>query len=808
VVSAESDQVLGRDCKTTTVNRMSQPVLIAPPDESEVPDAYPVFTWMASVPPGPGQRILYELRVHEMFATQTPQDAVARNPAFLGMKGLSRTILQYPVSSRRFTVGQTYAWFVVAYEQIGSSLVTLGTSEVWSFTYRPFTPDTVDGGRRGGPAITAETDVCPGENWDFEIGSLACWTVEGEAFADDPVKGAHAVLGELGHNGRFWVTSHGFSTGDAAMGRMQSQEIRLKNTTVAFLAGGVSSPDAAVELYVERVARDTFTLPTRKIPGSPGEYYVTHSTSMTTDRRMRSGASERLVPFEWDVERFSGRLAYVIVKDSSKVAHISIDQFRFYDRDRVDSIKLPVLVMSAGERHSLAATPQERSSAKLVADLGVSATEVQKGKRTIPTESAVGQTATITKARKSVTSAAFTGTETMESLPAFNVNDVKSDETTSAYAKGLALAALDPKNSVWAWGDNLRSAVSRAFGSVVPEPRTVSKVANVIALAAGMDRSFAVEKGGTVKGWGFNDYGQLGVGDRETKGEPTSLPGLSKVTDVAAGSRFSMALTSTGDVYVWGYNRTFECGFPSGTFAETGQLASIDHPSTPRAHGMLKGIRAIAAGHSHAVVVTMSGQVAAWGVNGNGQTGLDDDLAFIPVPWPVSLTVGGPSIKGGPRVVDVAAGDAHSMALTNTGDVYTWGNNASGQLGDGTTVDRFTPKKVEGLTNIRAIAAGGAFSLALDSSGTVWAWGNNILGQLGDGTRYGRPRPVKVKGLDAVQGIVAGGAHAMAVRADGSLWTWGQNGLGQLGEGPVADLAPIPAEPPIRPARVERLAAP
>lgn len=808
VISAESDQILGKDCKFTTVNRLSQPILIAPPDESEVPGGYPVFTWMSSVPPGPSQRILYQLRIHEIFATQTPQDATQRNPAFLDIRDLTRTIYQYPVSARRFTVGQKYAWLISAYEQSGSSIINLGVSEVWTFVYRPLVNDTLPPDRRGGAAVVPTlTDICPGENWDFEIGSLACWTVEGEAFQFAPVDGEHPVLGSLGHNARFWVTSYGAFGADEAMGRMQSQEFRIQTSMVGFVVGGSTIPDAAVELYVEKLAKDTFKLPVRKLPGLPGEFYQAYTTG---DPKARAGASERLVPIEWNVVRYLNRAAYIVVKDSAKLAHINVDNFRFFDREKLDSIKLPVLMMAAGERHSLAMTPEEKSPTQLVKDLGISAADFKAGKSSLASEATINQVAMGIKAKKSLVSEFAGGGNNDAPPPAFNVVDTKYDQKASSLAKYFPLAAVDVKTTLWGWGDNLRSALTKAYPSVVPEPKSLLKTKNALGIAAGMDNSFIVESGGSVKGWGFNDYWQLGVNDRAVKTLPTALPGLSGVIEVAAGSRHAMALTSSGDVYVWGYNRTFESGFFGGKInATTGQLESIDNPPVPRKHPMLSKIRSIACGHSHSLALTMNGVIAGWGVNGSGQAGFDDDYPFVPIPLAITIDIGsGRGFKRGNMVIDIAAGDAHSMALTTSGEVFVWGSNSSGQLGDGTTTDRHTPKKVDGLANIRAIAAGGAFSLALDSAGVVWAWGNNILGQLGDGTRYGRLKPVKVARIDAVQGIVAGGAHAMAVRADGGLWTWGQNGLGQIGEGPIMNLVPVPTDPPIGPLRVERLAMP
>jgi alpha-tubulin suppressor-like RCC1 family protein len=111
----------------------------------------------------------------------------------------------------------------------------------------------------------------------------------------------------------------------------------------------------------------------------------------------------------------------------------------------------------------------------------------------------------------------------------------------------------------------------------------------------------------------------------------------------------------------------------------------------------------------------------------------------------------------------VSAGASHSLALKD-GTVWAWGNNANGQLGDGTTTQRTSPVKVRGLTGITIIAifAGNSHSLALDSNETVWAWGNNANGQLGDGTTIEHSSPVQVGGLREVLKIAGGSNYSVA----------------------------------------------
>jgi alpha-tubulin suppressor-like RCC1 family protein len=160
----------------------------------------------------------------------------------------------------------------------------------------------------------------------------------------------------------------------------------------------------------------------------------------------------------------------------------------------------------------------------------------------------------------------------------------------------------------------------------------------------------------------------------------------------------------------------------------------------------------------------------------------------------------GPYLDG---VTAISAGGAHSLALLSNGTVVAWGENESGQLGDGThtgpatcgrkgrvETERIetkscsaTPIPVSGLNEVAAISAGGAHSLALLSNGTVLAWGNNGKGQLGNGTTKNSDVAVAVSGLHEVTAISAGGAHSLALLSNGTVMAWGDNESGQLGDG-------------------------
>ncbi len=175
-------------------------------------------------------------------------------------------------------------------------------------------------------------------------------------------------------------------------------------------------------------------------------------------------------------------------------------------------------------------------------------------------------------------------------------------------------------------------------------------------------------------------------------------------------------------------------------------------------------------------------QVYGWGVDYGGQVG-DGGIADVFTPQRLAL-------PGDVR--QVAAGGDSGVALTGEGQVWTWGANFSGQLGDGTT-DPHAPRPVPGLTGIVQVSAGDRHVLALDSDGDVWSWGGNERGQLGDGTTEEQDTPHRVPGLAGFVQVSAGAQSSLGLRADGTVWAWGANDWGELGDGTQNDSAvPLP----------------
>ena len=274
---------------------------------------------------------------------------------------------------------------------------------------------------------------------------------------------------------------------------------------------------------------------------------------------------------------------------------------------------------------------------------------------------------------------------------------------------------------------------------------------------------------------------------------------LTDVLAVAAGGNFSLALVSdgTGDgvpndgtVWAWGDNFNGQLGYDPDPGSP-----SLQSSNTPGQVSGLTDVVAIAAGSSHSLAVKSDGTLWAWGYDGFGQLGDSASHAGNQSVTPVQVEgVGGTGFLTG--VSSVAGGGLHSLALKNDGTVYAWGYNSTGGLGNGGGPDSSTPVQVKGengmgtLTDVTDIAAGGEHSLAI-KDGNVYAWGLNNHGQLGDDTSvFQRNTPVKVKGESGVGFLtdatdIAGGAHhslAVASTHD-TVWAWGRNEFGSLGNG-------------------------
>ncbi len=289
----------------------------------------------------------------------------------------------------------------------------------------------------------------------------------------------------------------------------------------------------------------------------------------------------------------------------------------------------------------------------------------------------------------------------------------------------------------------------------------------VTNVAAGYLHTCAMTSAGRVICWGGNEDGELGDGTTTNRSTPGQVSGLeSGVAAIGVGSRHACALTTGGGVLCWGDNEVGQIG--DGT--TTNRLVP-----TP-VSGLETGVTAIAVGGWHTCALTAAGGVVCWGLNAQGEIG-DGTTTDRWTPTPVSGL--------GSGVAAVTAGNLHTCALTTGGGVACWGYNFDGQLGDGTTLDRYTPVPVTGLAaGVTAVEAGYYHTCAINAAGGALCWGYNEMGQLGDGTSNDAFTPTPVTGLDSgVARISPGWGHTCAVTTSSTVLCWGYNFFGQLGDG-------------------------
>jgi alpha-tubulin suppressor-like RCC1 family protein len=241
---------------------------------------------------------------------------------------------------------------------------------------------------------------------------------------------------------------------------------------------------------------------------------------------------------------------------------------------------------------------------------------------------------------------------------------------------------------------------------------------------------------------------------------------------IAAGTYHSMSIKTDGTVWTWGNN----------IFGMLGDGSEVDR-YLPVSTGLTDVIN-VAAGTFHSLAVRVDGSVWSWGENLMGQLGLSD-FEDRNVPTRVTLPV-----EAG-EIVEVSAGSRHSLALSRNGTVWAWGENADGQLGNGSEQNTAIPTKVLNLENVLAVRAGGYFSLALLENGEVWGWGENNKGLLG-GTASFVSNPKRILGLGQIKEIAVGQFHALALDSNNEVWAWGWNNRGQLGIDSLVDqISPI-----------------
>ena len=304
---------------------------------------------------------------------------------------------------------------------------------------------------------------------------------------------------------------------------------------------------------------------------------------------------------------------------------------------------------------------------------------------------------------------------------------------------------------------------------------------------SGTDFTLALKADGTVWTWGYNGYGQLGLGDNSNRYRPTQI-NIENVVDIAAGNNHALLVTADGKVYSFGSN-------------SYGQLGRTGNTYTPQEIPNLENIEKVSAGNYHSMAIDKEGNVYTWGYNQNGQLG-DGTRISNSIPTKIKLT----------NITKIATKNNTSAAIDGDGNLYTWGYNSYGQ--QGISIDNiYTPRKVPTLEQIIDIAVENNTIIVLDKKGEVLSSGYNTYGNLGNNATQTRKSFDKViekyetittgEGeetqttttpiyLSGVKSIQAGNEFAVAIKEDGTAISWGYNGYSQSSNGTTtSNLLPV-----------------
>ncbi len=360
---------------------------------------------------------------------------------------------------------------------------------------------------------------------------------------------------------------------------------------------------------------------------------------------------------------------------------------------------------------------------------------------------------------------------------------------------------LTSDGSVWTMGRNTRGQLGDGtIGSFTSSsiPVHVALPGPIKQVGGEQGTCWAASADGlSVYAWGDNSKGELGIGERSViySDVPVqvklALPSGVSVVSMGDGLWCTLALLSNGQVMAWGDNNSGQCGLDPKTAG--------NYIYSPTVVPGLSGVTSLASGDYYSMALKQDGSVWAWGQNTKGQLGPDG-----PTPGKRAYTYRPVEVTGLPPVKSIVGGGRDGVALDASGHIWEWGRNKFGELGNGAvdTSDTAhpTPSMVAGLPQIVSFDSQGPTVLAADASGQVYAWGFNKLGAVGNGQTTNTGTPQLVLTIPATPGgeqpsVQVAASHFSSYAFNvgtGETFAWGKNTFGQLGIPPNDAPNPVP----------------
>eukprot|EP00897_Mesotaenium_endlicherianum_P004127 jgi/Mesen1/3742/ME000204S03010 len=337
--------------------------------------------------------------------------------------------------------------------------------------------------------------------------------------------------------------------------------------------------------------------------------------------------------------------------------------------------------------------------------------------------------------------------------------------------------ALLTNDLVCSWGRGEDGQLGHGIADERHLPTVVTALegCKISSVTSGADHTTAYsddEK--TVWSWGWGDFGRLGHGNSSDLFTPQPIKTLNgfEVLQIGCGDCHCLAIVGSGEVYSWGRNQNGQLG-----------LGHNEDSLVPQKVQSFDGIRVkmLAAGAEHTAAVTEEGKMYGWGWGRYGNLGLGDRKDRLVPEEVVALQ--------GETTKMVACGWRHTIAVAESGTLYTFGWSKYGQLGHGDNEDHLVPHPVSALKDctIAQISGGWRHTVALDTQGTLYAWGWNKFGQVGVGNNEDHNSPQEVKIGERVVQVSCGWRHTICLTERSNVFSWGRGTSGQLGHGDSLD---------------------
>ncbi len=339
----------------------------------------------------------------------------------------------------------------------------------------------------------------------------------------------------------------------------------------------------------------------------------------------------------------------------------------------------------------------------------------------------------------------------------------KAEKVSSVSFSGQTKAAIMANGDLYCWGRNMYGQVGN--GSREKQTKPVKVLSNIASISfSDYGTAAAVTTDGDLYCWGYNEYGQVGNGSTKDQLVPVKI--LSNIMSVSFTTSWSVAaLTTNGDLYCWGRNM----------YGQVGNGSTKDQLVPVKVLDNVAFVSNSTIEHNTIAAITKNKDLYCWGYNECGQVGngstenqstpvkVLDDVTFVSV------------FESGLEDVNETI-----AAIKTNGDLYCWGYNEYGQVGNGFTDDQLIPVKI--LNDVTAFNKYYGTVAAITTDGDLYCWGYNKYGQVGNGSTENQNTPVKVLS-DVISVSSSEFTTIAAITTNGDLYCWGDNGCGQIGNG-------------------------